>query len=130
MSRPRRQLACLGVLIASLAAGCSGPRATEGGFDSANPAARMYAIEEAAREGDPTALRELVDQLDCTDPAVRFMAINALQRLTGQTLGYDYRAEAFERREAIDRWEDYVDEQEAEGPAPTGATAPAAEVSP
>ena len=81
-----------------------GPSATEGGFDSANPAARMYAIEQAARQGDQTAIRDIIELLDSDDPAVRLMAITTLERLTGQTYGYRHYDSTLERREAIARW--------------------------
>ena len=96
-------IAC-GALIALLAlAGCS-PSATQGGFDSPNPSARMYAIEQVARAGDKSAVKAIVDQLDSDDPAVRWLAITALQRLTGQTYGYRHYDPPMQRREAIARW--------------------------
>lgn len=42
--------------------------------------------------------------LDSHDPAVRLMAINGLERLTGQTLGYAYSDPEPKRTIAIDRW--------------------------
>jgi hypothetical protein len=90
-------------VLAVVLSGC-GPAATDGGFDSANPAARMYAIEEAARSGDHSAIDSLIEQLDSDDPAVRFLAITTLQRLTGKTFGYRHYDDAAARREAIARW--------------------------
>ena len=83
--------------------GC-GPPASKGGFDSANPAAKMYAIEYAAREGNHKAIGHLIEQLDSDDPAVRMMAISALERLTGQTMGYHQYDPLPERRQAVHRW--------------------------
>lgn len=83
--------------------GC-GPPATEARFDSANPSAKLYAIEKAARSGDTSALPQLVEQLDSDDPAVRLMAIEALRRLTGEDHGYCHDDPALLRREAIKRW--------------------------
>ena len=97
--------------VAILAAGGCGPSAVEGGFDSANPAARMYAIENAARTGDVGAARQIVEQLDSDDPAVRLLAIGALERLTGQTLGYCHADEPADRRLAIGRWRQKLDEE-------------------
>jgi hypothetical protein len=92
-------------LIAATWGLCScGPAATEGGFDSANPAAKMYAIEYAARDGDRSAVKNIVEQLGSDDPAVRSLAIAALQRLTGQTLGYRDFDEPHVREQAIERW--------------------------
>jgi hypothetical protein len=89
--------------LACLLPAC-GPSATEADFDSANPAARLYAIEDAARRGDRTAIRDIIQQLDCDDPAVRLLAISTLQRLTGETYGYRHYDDPAQRREAIARW--------------------------
>lgn len=64
----------------------------------------MYAIEDAAREGDQSAIGELIELLDSDDPAVRLMAINALERLTGQTYGFRHYDSMMQRRESIARW--------------------------
>jgi hypothetical protein len=107
------------LLVAIASAVSCGPSATEGGFDSANPAAKMYAIEQAARTGDRTAIASIVEQLDSDDPAVRLLAIEALQRLTGQTYGYRHFDPPDVRREAIERWVQAVQ------PTPTPTSAPA-----
>ncbi len=101
-----RNVCCL--LPAMMLVAC-GPSAIDGGFDSANPAARMYAIEHAARQGDTSAIKQIVEQLDSDDPAVRFIAIGALKRLTGETLGYDHAAPLEQRELAIKRWEKFVE---------------------
>jgi hypothetical protein len=93
---------CLVAAIGALPA--CGPSATDGGFDSANPAAKMYAIEQAARNGDRSATRALIEQLDSDDPAVRMLAISTLQRLTGQTYGYRHYDDRLARRQAIAQW--------------------------
>ena len=84
--------------------GSCAPSATEGDFDSPNSAAKLYAIEKAARDGDRSALSDLVEQLDSHDPAVRLMAITALERLTGETYGYRHYDPPAERNAAIERW--------------------------
>ena len=96
-----RTITCLLLAVA----GC-GQSATEGGFDAANPAARMYATEQAARAGDTSAIERIVEQLDSDDPATRWLAIRSLEHLTGRTNGYDYTDPPAERREAINRWRD------------------------
>lgn len=114
----------LGVVTAL--ASC-GPPAIEGGFDSANPSAKIYAIEHAARDNDRSAIPHIIAQLESDDPAVRSVAIAALKRMTGQTYGYrDYDPPCV-RREAIDRWEQAwkADELFAE-PSPHHADAPPA----
>ena len=59
-----------------------------------------------------TAIRDIVQQLDSVDPAVRLLAISALQRITGQTLGYEHDAPQLQREEAIRRWVQAVESGE------------------
>ena len=91
-------------LAAVLSMAACGPPAIDGGFDSANPAAKMYAIEYAARRGDRSAIPRIIEQLESDDPAVRSLAISSLYRLTGQTYGYHDYDPPEQRREAIARW--------------------------
>lgn len=100
----------MGVLAICTALMSCGPAATSGGFDSPNPAAKMYAIESAARQGDRSAVRRIVEQLDSDDPAVRSLAIAALQRLTGETFGYRDFDPPDQRRLAIQRWRQAIQE--------------------
>lgn len=74
------------------------------GFDSPEPAARIEAAVEAARTGDTGAIPDLIGLLDSDDPATRLVAIRSLERLTGETLGYDHAAAEPEREAAIGRW--------------------------
>lgn len=97
----RRLLGVPGLLLVL----CScGPAMTEGGFDAPSPAARSHAIEQAARTGDLDAIPKIVEQLDADDPAVRMLAIDALQRLTGETYGFHHYDPPHERHDAIQRW--------------------------
>ena len=89
--------------LAALTSSC-GPAAIDGGFDSPNPAAKMYAIERAAQNVDHSAVKQIVEQLDSDDPAVRSLAIAALQRITGETYGYHDYDPPMQRRAAIERW--------------------------
>ncbi len=91
------------VLSGWLLSGCA-PAANQGGFDSDNPAAKLYAIRQAGQSGDVRYVPRLVEELESDDPAVRMMAIHALEQLTGQRLGYNpYAAEA-QRKPAVDAW--------------------------
>jgi hypothetical protein len=92
------------ILTPVLLLSACGLAATSGGFDSPNPAAKMYAIEYAARNGDRSAIPRIIEQLDSDDPAVRSLAISSLYRLTGQTYGYRDYDPPRQRREAIGRW--------------------------
>jgi len=81
------------------------------GFDSPEPAARISAAVEAADAGDAGAIPDLIGLLDSDDPATRLVAIRSLERLTGQTLGYDHAAPEREREEAVDRWVEWERER-------------------
>jgi hypothetical protein len=84
------------------------PRATEGGFESDNPAAQLYAIRQAGERRDAGAVPRLVTALTSDDPAVRMFAIEALDRITGERLGYNPRASLQERDAAVARWVQYT----------------------
>jgi HEAT repeat protein len=77
------------------------------GFDSPEPAARIEAAVDAADRGDRSAIPQLIGLLDSDDPATRLVAIRALERLTGQTLGYDHAGPEADRAAAVARWEDW-----------------------
>jgi HEAT repeat protein len=97
------------VMVAGAALlGACAPPASRGGFDSPDPAAKLYAIERAMRRGDRAAVPQLVEQLDSDDPAVRLLAISALERLTGQTYGYRHDDPPWQRQDAIRRWVEAV----------------------
>lgn len=83
---------------------CQPPRSREGGFDSPNPAAKLYAIHHAGEARDTNAIAPLIEQLHSDDPAVRMYAINALDRITGRRMGYSPYAPPHQRHEAIQRW--------------------------
>ncbi len=101
-------IAAITSLLSLFLAGCQlgGPRATDGGFDSENPGAILYAIHQAGETKDESAVLPLIELLDHDDPAVRLFAINALERITGKAdrFGYDPYASEHDRRTAIDQW--------------------------
>ena len=81
-----------------------GQPSTSGGFDSPMPAARLHALGQAARTGDRSSLKRIVELLDSDDAAVRLLAISTLERLTGETFGYLHYAPRWEREDSIQRW--------------------------
>lgn len=97
-------------MVLALLAGCT-PPASEGGFDSPDPASKLYAIHRAGEQNDRAAVPQLVQQLDSDDPAVRMMSIDALERITGERMGYNPYGPLPERREAIERWVEAVREE-------------------
>ena len=64
----------------------------------------MEAIANAARDGDRSALRRIIESLDSDDPAIRMLAISTLQRLTGQTMDYRPYDPPAQRQAAVERW--------------------------
>ncbi len=110
--RAESVIACVVVLGATACA----PPVSTGGFDAPDPASRIYAIERAMRTNDVSRTPLIVEQLDSDDPAVRLMAIAALQELTGETYGYHYDDPPYLREPAIQRWVAYVDENFPDNP--------------
>ena len=51
---------------------------------------------------------DLIENLSSDDEAVRFAAIGALRRITGQTNGYRFDAPSSERSEGIARWKAWL----------------------
>lgn len=107
-------------ILLPMLAGC-GPSATAGGFDSANPAAKLYAIEQAARVNDRSAIPRIVEQLESDDPAVRSLAISTLERMTGETYGYRDFDPPSVRQAAVQRWVNAV----KSGSIPSAGASPA-----
>ena len=95
------------LVVATALAGCA-PPARLGDFDSPDPASKLYAINRAGEARDASKIPQLVDQLDSDDPAVRLFAIEALERITGERLGYNPYDDEVERRESVQRWADAV----------------------
>ena len=98
--------------VGCAAAMCSCGPGTIPSFESDNPAARNAAIVDAAGADDQASVPNLVRMLESEEASTRFLAIEALRRLTGETLGYDYAAEEPERRDAVERWRTFVAEGE------------------
>lgn len=98
--------------LALAAAGCAKPPT---GFESPVPAARLDAITEAAETGDRSAIPNLITMLESDDPVVRMAAIRTLERLTGETLGYDYAGPEWERRDKVAAWVEWYRENQPGG---------------
>jgi hypothetical protein len=69
---------------------------------------------------DRSAIAHLVDDLDDDDPAIRFYAITALRELTGQDMDYRYFDDERARRQAIERWRQWLMHQAQTDQAQTG----------
>ncbi len=90
-------------LVVSVGTGCASPT-TGSGLNADDPATKLGAIVRAGQQRDRSAIPDLVEQLDSDDDAVRMLAINALERITGTRMGYNPYATASKRRPAVDRW--------------------------
>lgn len=99
------------ILMLSFGVAACSPREP---LDVTNPDAsvKIPAMKKAVREHDISALRQLVKDLSSDDPAVRFYAIGALQRLTGKQYGYAYYDDEEQRQAAVARWQQWLAEQE------------------
>ena len=100
-----RHSACL---LATLVVVSCGESSTSGGLASPVPAAKIHALSAGA-ENPTLDLRSVVEQLDSDDPAVRMTAITALQRATGETMGYRYYDDARAREAAVQRWVEAIE---------------------
>lgn len=119
----RRGLVPAALALAAAAAaplgGCADP-AKEVSFEAPDPAARIRALKVAGRTEDRRAIPDLIQTLDSEDPMQRMVAIRTLEKMTGQTLGYEHAAPWWERNEAVERWVDWAHEQGL-APHPRGA---------
>ncbi|GAB4551366.1 MAG: hypothetical protein Tsb0013_13460 [Phycisphaerales bacterium] len=83
-------------------ASCSQP-ALRASYDSDLPSERALAAARA-HEDERVSDRTLVRLLDSSDPAVRLLAIRALEQRTGETLGYHYADPPEIRSSAVEAW--------------------------
>ncbi|MCA9287766.1 MAG: hypothetical protein KDA05_04230 [Phycisphaerales bacterium] len=125
----------LNAISAALAIGVSAtlgaciPR-DQAGFTAIGPAHRLDAIVLAADASDHDSLRGLIQQLDSDDAAARLLAIRALERRTGQTLGYEHDAPPWRRDRAIEAWVAWYDQASAATLQPRAAPIPPAVATP
>lgn len=121
--RARSGHARLGVLFVVSASlclltmmGCDGRGASPAEkLQSEHPGGRIGGCVAAAEQRDLSVLPLLVACLEDPDVDVRLFAIGALRRLTGQTLGYRYFADARERAGALRRWQRWLEDRSAAG---------------
>ena len=95
--------------------GCGSPFDRDFGLsdlEDPNPAIRIMAIRWASDNNVSSAMPQLVNLLQDEDAAVRFYAIEGLQRMTGTDYGYDYKASPHIRAEAVERWQQFLEQKE------------------
>ncbi len=93
-------------------------------FEDQDPGVRLAAVVDAGNRKDPNAAPYLVDRLGDSETEVRFFAALALEKITGQTMGYRYYEPADRREEAIGRWRVWLKARAATQPASQPATEP------
>ena len=93
-------------IIIIIVIGCDCPKKIGGLADLENPdpTIRIRAIKWAGKYQVHDAVPLLVDRLQEQDRSVRFFAILALKRITGDDLGFDYKADASCRARAVEKW--------------------------
>jgi hypothetical protein len=109
--RPAARMLLLPVPLLTMGA-CSSPQ-PRADVTSTVPEERALGLAEVGQQEDRARIPEVVALLDSADPGIRMFAIRTLERLTGETLGYDYAAAEHERAEAVDRWVRWVAEQDS-----------------
>src|SRR5262249_9004506 len=108
--------------VAFTAAGCFSRDPIN--IKSDDPGAKIPAIKQAGEAKDREAVAELVKGLDSDDPAVRFYAMEALGRITGQKFGYEYYFDEDQRKPSLQRWQRWLTEQNGGSGATAATTAP------
>ena len=96
----------LSLVTGSLVNGCFSPDPKS--LTSTSAPSLITAIKDAANRNDRSAIPGLVQNLDDKDSAVRFAAISALTKMTGQDLGYRYYDSEYDRKPAVQRWRQWV----------------------
>ena len=93
------------------------------GLQNEDPSQRVQAAVQAGNARMPQAVPLLVDRLDDQDVEVRFAAIGALRRITGEDFDYRFNEPADLRAPAVGRWRQWLARENK--PAPRADTAPA-----
>lgn len=90
--------------------GCVHPKVPET-VTNPNPVGKIPGDVIATEHHDLSAIPQLITDLQSDDAAVRLYAIHALKKLTGQTLGYRYYDTDDNRAAAVQRWQQWSNQQ-------------------
>jgi hypothetical protein len=104
---------CLLLVVASMLWGCI-PRRPRPDVGHPDLSVKIPSYVRAVEREDHSAIPRLIHDLEDTDPAVRFYAIEALYRLTGERFEYNYFSREAERLEAVQRWRRWLERQQLE----------------
>jgi hypothetical protein len=100
------------VVLVGSAGGCFTPEPKS--LNAHGAPSAIPAIKAAAEARDRKAIPRLIADLDDNDSAIRFAAIYALERITGDTLGYRYYDDQDARKPALRRWQQWLKEHPVE----------------
>jgi len=93
--------------LLALVAACTAPQPPMIVSDP-DPSVKIPATKLAAEKHDMTSVRQMIKDLESDDPAVRFYAFSGLQKLTGETFGYQYYADEDKRAPAVGKWKAWL----------------------
>jgi hypothetical protein len=102
---------CALLLAISMVYGCI-PRRPRPDVAHPDLSVKIPSYVIAVERGNHSVVPRLIHDLDDSDPAVRFYAIEALYRLTGERFEYNYFSREAERREAVQRWRRWLQQQQ------------------
>lgn len=95
------------LMLGGLTCACTAPREPLV-VTNPDPSVKIPAIKASVEAKDLTAARQMIKDLDSDDPAVRFYSIGGLQRLTGETFGYQYFMDDEQRAAAVGKWKAWL----------------------
>lgn len=93
--------------LLALGSACAAPRSPRV-VRNPDPSGKIPAIKRAVEQQDMAAARQMIKDLESDDPAVRFYAIQGLERLTGETFGYRYFDDDDQRKPALEKWQAWL----------------------
>lgn len=88
--------------------GCTSTKEYRAAIASEDVEVRIRGIKMAADNRDYGAVPLIVDRLEDEDDGVRFYAILALERITGERFGYDYARISRDRAAAVQKWRLFI----------------------
>lgn len=107
----------LPAVMTLILAGCDGllgPKPKLSDLDNPNPTVKIVAAKWAGDNKVSSAVPQLVDLLQDEDRSVRLYSIEALRRITGTDLGYDYKDPAHVRAAAVERWDQFLQTEQSQ----------------
>lgn len=124
--RRLRSLALALPLLLAACAGAEGPRpvVVENDLFDPNPSRRVAAVAMVSETREGQWIPRLVELLDDADPAVRALANQTLEGLTGRRTPYAAYAPADERRPHVEAWRAWLAEERARVNGPSQVAQP------